>query len=124
MATSDTVDFTAALISQTARAFGVALKCQVVLTDILSRNKSSMDKLVAVEEEMKKIKADADVEKVKAKQSEDAAKLESTLSQIKALKKVAYESQYEVVTLTKKVETSNNHQKLTSETLEQANLQL
>lgn len=60
---------------------------------------------------------------MKAKQYEDAAKLESTLFQIKALKKAAYESQYEVVTLIK-VETSNKLQKPTLETLEQANLQL
>lgn len=86
--------------------------------------------MATVGEKMKKIKFEVEKVKLKvklklkAKQSEDAAKLESTLSQIKALKKVAYESQYEVVTLTKKVETSNNHQKLTSETLEQANLQL
>lgn len=57
--TGDTVDFAAALVSQTARTFRVALECQVMLVDILPRNKSLMDKLATAKEEMKKIKAEA-----------------------------------------------------------------
>lgn len=46
------------------------------------------------------------------------------MAQIEALKKEVYESQYEVASLTKKVEVSNDHQKVTAKALKKANLEL
>lgn len=104
MSICDTVDFIAMLVSQSAKAFGVALECQVTLVDIQLRNKSLVDKLSSTEEEVKKLK----VENI-----EDTTKLDSSLAEIEALKREVHESQCEVASLTKKVETSNSRQKLT-----------
>lgn len=56
--------------------------------------------------------------------AEDAAKLMSASAEIKALKMEVHQSQCEVTSFTKKVETSNDHQTLTSKALEQANFLL
>ncbi|XP_022863888.1 axoneme-associated protein mst101(2)-like [Olea europaea var. sylvestris] len=66
--------------------------------------------------------AKAEAEEAKSQKVEEAAKLESALAQIEALKKEVYELRYEVASLTKKVEVSNEHQKVTTEALEKANL--
>lgn len=46
------------------------------------------------------------------------------MAQIEALKKEVYESLYEVASPTKKVEVSNDHQKVIAEALEKANMEL
>lgn len=61
---------------------------------------------------------------MKAQRVEDCIKLKSTLAQIEALKKEVYRSKYEVASLTKKVEISNNHQKVTAKALEKKNREL
>lgn len=61
---------------------------------------------------------------MKAQNIEDAIKLDSTLVKIEAPKWYVHESYYEVATSTKKADTTNNHQKLTVEALEQANMHL
>lgn len=61
---------------------------------------------------------------MKSQGVEEVAKLDSTLAEIKTLKRELHESQCKVVSLTKKVETLSNHQKLTSEALEKAKLEL
>lgn len=66
--------------------------------------------MAIIEEKIKKFKAKSEV--IKAQKMEDTAKLDFTLAKIEALKRKVYESQYEVVSLIKKVKTSNNHQKL------------
>lgn len=104
MSICDTVDFIAVLVSQSAKAFGVDLECQVTLVDIQSRNRSLVDKLASAEEEIKKLR----VENIK-----DTTKLDSSLAEIEALKREVHESQCKVASLTKKVETSNTHQKFT-----------
>lgn len=71
---------------------------------------------------MKAVRAEA--EEARAQKLEEMAKLESALVQIEALKKEVHESQYEVASLTKKVEVSNEHQKVTVEAMEKANLSL
>lgn len=66
--------------------------------------------MAIIEEKIKKFKAKSKV--IKAQKMEDTAKLDFALAKIEALKRKVYESQYEVVSLIKKVKTSNNHQKL------------
>lgn len=61
---------------------------------------------------------------MKSQGVEEVAKLDSALAEIKALKRELHKSQCKVASLTKKVETLSNHQKLTSEALEKANLEL
>lgn len=56
----DTVDITVALVNQSSMAFGMALECQVALVNIKTRNKASMDKLASIEEEIKKLRAEAE----------------------------------------------------------------
>lgn len=112
MSNYDVVDLTATLVSQSTRAFGMALQCQVTLANIQTRNKASVDKSASIEEEIKTLRAK--VVAMKAENIEDVAKFVSTLAKINALKKEVHKSQCEVTSLTKKVETSNNHQKLTS----------
>ncbi|XP_022866780.1 muscle M-line assembly protein unc-89-like, partial [Olea europaea var. sylvestris] len=73
-------------------------------------------------EELKAAKSEA--EEAKAQKVEELAKLESVLAQIEVLKKEVYESRCEVASLTKKVEVSNEHQKVTTEALEKANASL
>lgn len=90
MSNCDAVDLTAALVSQSARAFGVELECQVALANIQTRNKSSVDKLASIEEELEKLKTKAKV--VKAEKIEDVAELDSTLTEIEALKREVHES--------------------------------
>lgn len=70
-----------------------------------------MEKLTTVEEEIKKLRAEV-------ARAEGTAKLDSTLVEMESLKGEVYESQCKFASLTKKVETLNNHQKLTSEALE------
>lgn len=50
--------------------------------------------------------------------------MDSVIAKIELLKMEVHESQCEVASLTKKMETSNNHQKLTVEAQEKANLEL
>lgn len=85
VSTCDTEDLTAALVSQSARAFGVALECLVALADIQSMNKSSVDKLAAVEEEIKKLRSED--EATRDEKIEDATKVDSALAEIEALKR-------------------------------------
>lgn len=68
----------------------MALEYQVTLADIHSRNKSLVDKLASVEEEIKKLRPEAEV--ARAKKTEDAAKLDFDLAEIEALKKEVQES--------------------------------
>lgn len=93
-----------------------------MLADIYSRNKASVDKLALTEEEKRNLRSEAEM--MKAQLFEDAAKLDSALAEIEELKRKVHETQYEVGSLTKKVETSSNHLKLTAEALEKTNLQL
>lgn len=110
------MDLTTTLASQDARVFGVVLK------DIQTHNKKFIDKLASMEDEMKKIKVE--VEELRAQQVEEVTKLESVLAEIEALKMEVHESQWKVASLNKKVETSNNHQKLKAKALDEANLKL
>lgn len=100
------MDISMVFASQSARAFGVALECQDVLIDIQIRNKALVDKLAAFENEIKSLRAEAEM--MKAQKIENAAKLDSPLAEIEALKKKVHESQCEVVSLIKKVEISNS----------------
>ncbi|XP_022856961.1 uncharacterized protein LOC111378026 [Olea europaea var. sylvestris] len=118
----DATDLTRALVSQSARTFGLALECREALSEFQTRTHASEGKAASLVEEVKAAKAEA--EEIKAQRAEEAAKLESALTQIEALKREVYESQCEVASLTKKVEVSNEHQKVTAEVLEQANLAL
>ncbi|XP_022862709.1 uncharacterized protein LOC111382907 [Olea europaea var. sylvestris] len=118
----DATDLTRALVSQSARTFGLALECREALSEFQTRTHASEGKTASLVEEVKAAKAEA--EEIKAQRAEEAAKLESALTQIEALKREVYESQCEVASLTKKVEVSNEHQKVTAEALEQANLAL
>lgn len=68
----------------------MALEYQVTLADIHSRNKSLVDKLASIEEEIKKQRPEAKV--AGAKKIEDAAKLDFDLAKIEALKKEVQES--------------------------------
>lgn len=81
-----------------------------MLKDIQIRNKESFDKLALVEEKMKRI--NVEVEELKAQRAEKAVRLESALVEFKPLKREIYESQCEVASLKKKVETSKNSQEL------------
>lgn len=69
------MDLTAAMLSQSARAFRVALECQVTLDDIQSRNNSSVDKLAVAEEEIKRFRVEAKA--AMAEKTEDNTKLDS-----------------------------------------------
>lgn len=64
------------------------------------------------------------INKLRAKKTMDAAKLDFALAEIEAVKRKVHESHCKVSSPTKKVETSNNHRKPTSKALEKANLQL
>ncbi|XP_022895385.1 uncharacterized protein LOC111409586 [Olea europaea var. sylvestris] len=114
----DATDLTRALVSQSARTFGLALECREALSEFQTRTHASEGKAASLVEEVKAAKAEA--EEIKAQRAEEAAKLESALTQIEALKREVYESQCKVASLTKKVEVSNEHQKVTAEALEQA----
>lgn len=81
-----------------------------MLKDIQIHNKESFDKLALVEEKMKRI--NVEVEELKAQRAEKAVRLESALVEFKPLKREIYESQCEVASLKKKVETSKNSQEL------------
>lgn len=59
---------------------------------------------------MKRI--NVEVEELKAQRAEKAVRLESALVEFKPLKREIYESQCEVASLKKKVETSKNSQEL------------
>ncbi|XP_022894769.1 axoneme-associated protein mst101(2)-like [Olea europaea var. sylvestris] len=118
----DATDLTRAPVSQSARTFGLALKCREALSEFQTKTHASEGKAASLADEVKAAKAEA--EEAKAQRVEEAAKLESALVQIEALKREVYESQCEVASLTKKVEVSNEHQKVTAEALEQANLSL
>lgn len=122
VATCDAVDLTSTLVSQTARAFGVALECQTVLADIQSRNRASRDELEKVKAELAE-KVEANIE-LRIQRDVDDSKRDGLLAEIEDLKKEVHESQCEVAALTKKVEISDNHQKVTAEALEKANLEL
>ncbi|XP_022871745.1 uncharacterized protein CG45076-like [Olea europaea var. sylvestris] len=102
----DATDLTRALVSQSARTFGLALECREALSEFQTRTHASEGKAASLAEEVKAAKAEA--EEAKAQRVEEAAKLESALTQIEALKREVYESQCEV----------------TAEALEQANLAL
>lgn len=85
-------------------------------------NKAFVDKLVATEEEIKKLRAKA--EAMKAQKIEDDAKLDFALVEIEARKREVHESQCEIASLeceitslAKKVKILNNHQKLMPEAL-------
>lgn len=96
----EVVDLTRALVSQSVRTFGLALECKEALTDFQTRTQSSKKKVTSLAEELKKAKAE--VEESRAQKIEDAAKLESALAQIEALKKEVYESQCEWLSLPRK----------------------
>ncbi|XP_022872417.1 uncharacterized protein LOC111391430 [Olea europaea var. sylvestris] len=118
----DATDLTRALVSQRVRTFGLALEYREALSDFQTRTQSSEEKTASLAEELKAARAEA--KEVRAQKLEELTKLESALAQIEALKKEVYESQCEVTSLTKKVEVSNEHQKVTAEALEKANLSL
>ncbi|XP_022890577.1 uncharacterized protein LOC111405776 [Olea europaea var. sylvestris] len=84
--------------------------------------RSSEEKTASLAEEVKVSRVEA--EEARGQKLEEMAKLESALAQIEALKKEVHESQCEMASLTKKVEVSNEHQKVTVEALEKANLSL
>ncbi|XP_022850772.1 uncharacterized protein LOC111372622 [Olea europaea var. sylvestris] len=97
-----------------------ASSCDAIdLTRALTRAQASEGKAASLAEEVKAAKAEA--EEAKAQKVEEAVKLESALAQIEALKKEVYESLCEVASLTKKVEVSSDHQKVTVKALEKAN---
>ncbi|XP_022883483.1 axoneme-associated protein mst101(2)-like [Olea europaea var. sylvestris] len=102
----DVTDLTRALVSQSAQTFGLALECREALSEFQTRTHASEGKAASLAEEVKAAKAEA--EEAKSQKVEEAAKLESALAQIEALKKEVYESQCEV----------------TAEALEKANLSL
>ncbi|XP_022843376.1 uncharacterized protein LOC111366926 [Olea europaea var. sylvestris] len=118
----DATDLTRALVSQSVRTFSLALECREALSDFQTRTQSSEEKTASLAKELKAARAEA--EEARAPKLEEMVKLESALAQIEALKKEVHESQYEVASLTKKVEVSNEHQKVTAEALEKANLSL
>ncbi|XP_022871083.1 uncharacterized protein LOC111390297 [Olea europaea var. sylvestris] len=118
----DATNLTRALLSQSIRTFGLALECREALSDFQTRTRSSGEKTASLAEELKAAKVE--VEEARAQKLEEMTKLESALAQIEALKKEVHESQREVTSLTKKVEVSNEHQKVTAEALEKANLSL
>ncbi|XP_022847683.1 uncharacterized protein LOC111370230 [Olea europaea var. sylvestris] len=72
------------------------------LSEFQTRTHASEGKAASLAEEVKAAKAEA--EEAKSQKVEEAAKLESALAQIDALKKEVYESQCEMASLTKKVE--------------------
>lgn len=78
-----------------------------------------MYKLAQAEKKTRKAKVEAGV--FKAQCAKEIAKMYSTLAKIESLKE-DYESQCEVASLTNEVETSDNHQNLATEALENANL--
>ncbi|XP_022873607.1 axoneme-associated protein mst101(2)-like [Olea europaea var. sylvestris] len=98
----DATDLIRALVSQSARTFGLALECREALSEFQTRTHASEGKAASLAGEVKVAKAEA--EEAKAQRVEEAAKLESTLAQIEALKREVYESQCKVASLTKKVE--------------------
>ncbi|XP_022846380.1 axoneme-associated protein mst101(2)-like [Olea europaea var. sylvestris] len=116
----DASDLTRVLVSQSVRTFDLALECREALSDFQSRTRSSEEKTASLAEEVKAVKVET--EEVRAQKLEEMAKLESALAQIEALKKEVHESQCEVASLIKKVEVFNEHQKVTAEALEKANL--
>lgn len=106
------MDLIATLASPCTKTFSLVLEHQEVLKDIQTCNKKSVDKLTSTKKEMKKMKMKA--EELKAQWVEEAAKLDSALVEIEALKMEVHKSQCKMASLTKKFETSNGHQKLTS----------
>ncbi|XP_022891756.1 axoneme-associated protein mst101(2)-like [Olea europaea var. sylvestris] len=74
-----------ALVSQSARTFGLALECREALSEFQTRTHASEGKAASFAEEVKATKAEA--EEAKSQKVEEAMKLESALAQIEALKK-------------------------------------
>ncbi|XP_022865182.1 axoneme-associated protein mst101(2)-like [Olea europaea var. sylvestris] len=89
----DATDLTRALVSQSARSFGLALECREALSEFQTRTHASEGKAASLAEEVKTAKVEA--EEANAQRVEEAAKLEFALAQIEALKKEVYESQCE-----------------------------
>ncbi|XP_022888758.1 uncharacterized protein LOC111404209 [Olea europaea var. sylvestris] len=118
----DATDLTRALVSQSVRTFGLTLECREALTDFQTRTTTSERKTASLAEELKAARAEAEV--CRAEKLEESAKLESALAQIEALKREVHESWCKVASLTKKVEVSKDHQKMTAEALEKANREL
>ncbi|XP_022858483.1 uncharacterized protein LOC111379357 [Olea europaea var. sylvestris] len=83
----DATNLTRALVSQSARTFGLALECREALSEFQTRTHASEEKVASLAEEVKAAKAEA--EGAKAQRVEEAAKLESALAQIEALKREA-----------------------------------
>lgn len=95
------MDLIATLVSQSTRAFGMALECQEMLKDVQMHRKEPIDKLASAEEEMTKI--DTKAKDLRTQWVKDVAKLDSALEEIDVLKREVHESQCEVASLTKKV---------------------
>lgn len=95
------VDLIATLVSQSARAFVMALECQEMLKDVQTHSKESIDKLASAAEEMKKI--DTEAKDLRTQQVKDMAKLDFASAEIEVLKREVHESQCQVASLTKKV---------------------
>ncbi|XP_022877114.1 uncharacterized protein LOC111395372 [Olea europaea var. sylvestris] len=89
----DATNLTRAVVSQSARTFGLALECREALSEFQTRTHASEGKAAFLVEEVKAAKAEA--EEAKAQRVEEATKLESALAQIEALKREIYESQCE-----------------------------
>ncbi|XP_022875753.1 uncharacterized protein LOC111394224 [Olea europaea var. sylvestris] len=83
----DATDLTRALVSQSARTFGLALECREALSEFQTRTHASEGKAASLAEEVKAAKAAA--EEAKVQRVEEAAKLDSALTQIEALKREA-----------------------------------
>jgi chromosome segregation ATPase len=117
--TSDSVDVVATMVAQASRCFGMAMEVEALFKTLQKKNREFVSKASQAEEQANKSKAE--VEASKKKEAEESAKLASALAEIEALKKEVHLSQSEVASLTKRVETSDAHQKIAAEALERAN---
>lgn len=107
------------MVSQMMRAFRTAIEAEALNKNFMNKIKRLIARASEVEEATKK--ALLEVEALKKSQAEESVKLASTMSKIESLKKEVHLSKSEVASLTKWVETSNAHQKLTVEALDAAN---
>lgn len=107
------------MVSQTTRAFGIAIEAKAFIKNLMNKDKGYLTQAIEVKETAKK--ASSEVEALKKSQVEESIKLASALAKIENLNKEVHLSQSKVASLTKRVETSDNRQRIATEALELIN---
>lgn len=119
MQNNDPTNVFTVIVNQTARAFGATTEAQALFKNLQGKNNDSANKVSRAEEEATKTRSEA--EEAKRLCSKESAKLTSALTKIKSLRKEVRTCQSEVASMTRRVETSDAHQRIASKALKRIN---